>query len=138
MNYLPWAVLALVAYSLVPPLVRLSTQDLDSTVVALVTNGILVVAALGIVIARGENFQGLTSWPSGPYMLAAGIALAVGILAYYRALELGPVSVVTPIFGMFLVTSSVVGVLFLEESLTARKVAGIGLAVVAVYLTTAE
>jgi transporter family protein len=138
MNYLPWAALALVAYSLVPPLVRLSTQDLDSTVVALVTNGILVVAALGIVIVRGESLQGLTSSPSGPYMLAAGVALAVGILAYYRALELGPVSVVTPIFGMFLVTSSVVGVLFLEESLTARKVAGIGLAVLAVYLTTAE
>jgi len=138
MRYLPWAVLALVAYSLVPPLVRVATRDLNSTVVALVTNAILVVVALGIVVAQGEDVRAAVTSPVAPYMLAAGVALSVGILAYYQALKLGPVSVVTPIFGMFLVTSSAVGVLFLEESLTARKLAGIGFAVVAVYLTTAE
>ncbi len=138
MRYLPWAVLALIAYSLVPPLVRVATRDLNSTLVALVTNAILVVVALGIVLAQGEDMRAAVTSSAGPYILAAGIALSVGIIAYYRALKLGPVSVVTPVFGMFLVTSSAVGVLFLEESLTARKLAGIGFAVVAVYLTTAE
>jgi transporter family protein len=39
---------------------------------------------------------------------------------------------------MFLVLSSVIGIAFLNESLTARKVAGIGLAIVAVYLVSVE
>jgi transporter family protein len=58
----------------------------------------------------------------------------VGILSYYRALASGPVSVVTPIFGMFLVGTSILGVVFLDETLSTQKITGIGLAVVAVYL----
>jgi transporter family protein len=59
----------------------------------------------------------------------------VGIVAYYRALALGPVSIVVPIFAMFIVTSSAVGILALDETLTARRGAGILLAIAAVYLT---
>ena len=58
----------------------------------------------------------------------------MGIITYYRALSLGAVSVVVPIFGLFIVVSSVVGFVFLDEPLTLRKVAGIVLAGVAVYL----
>jgi transporter family protein len=39
---------------------------------------------------------------------------------------------------MFLVTSSLVGIAFLDEALTLRKGAGIVLAVVAVLLVTTE
>ena len=56
-------------------------------------------------------------------MYAAGIllAIAIAIVTYYRALELGPVSVVTPIFGTFLVLSSIIGIAFLDEPFTLRK-----------------
>lgn len=47
-------------------------------------------------------------------------------------------SVVVPIFGLFLVASSVIGIVFLNESLTVRKGLGIVLALVAVFLTTFE
>jgi len=141
MNYLPYALLALAAYTFVPPLVRVTTRDLPSDVVALVTNGILVVAAGGVVIASdggGEAIRDALAGPPAPYVYAAGACLAVGIIAYYRALRLGPVSVVTPVFGLFLVTSSAVGVLFLDETFTLRKGLGVAFAVLAVYLTTAE
>jgi transporter family protein len=71
-------------------------------------------------------------------MYAAGICLSIGIIAYYRALSAGPVSVVVPVFGLFLVTSSVIGIVFLDEALTLRKVTGVVLALVAVFLTTFE
>jgi transporter family protein len=71
-------------------------------------------------------------------MYAAGAFLAVGIIAYYRALALGPVSIVVPVFGLFLVTSSVLGIVALDEPLTARKALGVLLAGVAVYLVTVE
>jgi len=140
MRYLPWALLALVSYTLVAPLLSIVTRDVPSDVAALVTNGILVVAALGVVLYRGRPvIQYLDpGHPQAVPMYAAGVLLAVGILAYYRALAVGPVSVVVPIFGMFLVTSSVVGIVALDEALTARKVAGIGFAALAVYLTSVE
>jgi transporter family protein len=46
------------------------------------------------------------------------------------------VSVVTPIFAMFLVFSSVIGFVFLGESFTARKAVGIAFAVASVYLVS--
>lgn len=141
MNYLPWALLALAAYTLVAPLLSVATTGdpkMPSVVAALFTNTILVASTIGIAVYTGENIAAYATHPKAPVVYAAGIALTVGILAYYRALSLGPISIVAPVFGMFLVTSSVVGIFFLEESLTARKVAGICLAIVAVYLVSVE
>ena len=138
MQYLWYALVALVAYTLVAPLVKLAMRDLPADVVVVVTNGILVLGALGIILVTDRPFLSALTHEDAPYMYAAGICLAVGIIAYYRALSAGPVSVVVPIFGLFLVGSSVVGIAFLEEALTARKAVGIVLAVIAVFLKTFE
>jgi transporter family protein len=141
MNYLSWALLALVAYTAVAPLVNVATTGdprLPSYVAALYTNAILVTATVGVVAYTGRNPTAYLTHPKAPLVYVAGIALAVGILAYYRALSLGPVSVVAPVFGMFLVTSSVVGIVVLDETFTARKALGIVLAIVAVYLVSVE
>ena len=108
MRYLPWAFLALVA--------------------------------LGLVVYNGQPVLKYIDpgHPKVGYVYLLGVALAVGIIAYYRALALGPVSVVVPVFGLFIVTSSVAGIVALDEALTARKVAGIGFAMLAVYLTSVE
>jgi transporter family protein len=138
MHYLSYTLLALGAYTFVAPLTKLATRDLPSDAVALITNGILVLGALAAVLHAGTDLGRVLTHPDAKYLYASGIALVIGILAYYRALALGPVSVVVPVFGMFIVTSSAVGMAFLDEAVTARKVAGIGLAVVAVYLTSVE
>jgi transporter family protein len=138
MRYLLWAILALVGYTLVPALVKLATRDIPSDVVLLISNGILVVAAGSIVLLSDISVTQYLTHPQAIYAYGAGIALTVGIIAYYRALAAGPVSVVVPIFGMFIATSSIIGIAFLDEPLTARKVAGIGMAVLAVYLTSVE
>ncbi len=138
MNYLPWAILALLAYTFVAPLMSLATAEVPSNVAVLISNSVLVIATVAVVaVSREPVFEYLTH-PDIPYALAAGICLSVGILAYYRALAMGPVSTVVPIFGMFIVTSSIIGIAALDEPLTARKAAGIVLAVVAVYLTAVE
>jgi transporter family protein len=138
MQYLWYALLALVAYSLVAPLTKLATRELPADTVALVTNGMLALAALGLVVATEKPLASALTHDHAPYMYAAGVCLAVGIVAYYRALAAGPVSVVVPVFGLFLVASSLVGVVFLDEAGTLRKGAGVLLAVVAVFLTTVE
>jgi transporter family protein len=137
-NYIVYAVIALIAYSIVPPLVELATREIPSNTAALISNSVLVLAAVGVVAYTGEWDSSYLVDRSAVYIYAAGIALAVGILAYYRALALGPVSVVVPIFGMFIVGSAAVGVVLLDESVTARKLIGVVLAVVAVYLVSVE
>lgn len=137
-SYLAWAFLALVSYTMVSPLVSYVSADVPADVVAFVTNGMLAVGAFGVVLYSSQPIVPYLDHPKSPYMYLAGILLTVGIIAYYRALALGPVSIVVPIFGMFLVGSSVVGILFLSESLTVRKALGIGFAALAVYLTSVE
>lgn len=137
MTYLRSALVALIAYTLVAPLMRVATRDgaIPSAVAAAVSNSVLVVAAVAVVWWVGEPVTPYLTHSRAPYVYAAGVCLAVGILAYYHALARGPVSVVTPIFGLFVVTSSLVGVLFLDEAFTLRKAAGVGFAALSIYLT---
>jgi transporter family protein len=134
MSYLWWAVLSLLAYALVAPLVSVATSDIPSEVVVLTTNSILVVTSVGLLAVSDVSLSGYLTHDSAQYMYAAGVLLAIAIVAYYRALELGPVSVVAPIFGTFLVLSSLIGIAFLNEPVTLRKGLGIVLAGVAIWL----
>ncbi|MFT4944658.1 MAG: transporter family protein [Halovenus sp.] len=136
MSYLWWALLSLVAYALVAPLVSVATNDIPSEVVVVTTNGILVVTAIALLAVSDVSVSGHLTDEPAQYMYAAGILLAIAIVAYYRALELGPVSVVAPIFGTFLVLSSIIGIAFLDEPFTLRKGAGIVLAGVAIWLVS--
>jgi transporter family protein len=135
MHYLLWAVIALAAYSMVPPLSKLASERIPIMVVALVANALITVVNLGVVLYLEDgSIPSLTS-THAVYALAAGVFLTVGVLSYFYALSIGPVSVVTPIFGLFLVGSAVVGMVALDEPVTARKLAGLGFAGLAVYLT---
>ncbi|MDY6775990.1 MAG: EamA family transporter [Halobacteria archaeon] len=136
MNYVAWAVVALGSYTVVPILMKTATEEIPSDVAALISNSILVVITVGVVVFEGKSVRPYLTQPRSVYVYAAGVFLAVGILSYYRALSMGEISVVVPIFGMFIVTSSVVGMVFLNEPVTVRKTLGICLAVVAVYLTS--
>jgi transporter family protein len=136
MHYLLWAVIALAAYSMVPPLSKLASERIPIMVVALVANALITIVNLGVVLYLEDG--SIPSLPSthAVYALAAGAFLTVGVLSYFYALSIGPVSVVTPIFGLFLVGSAVVGMVALDEPVTVRKLAGLGFAGLAVYLTS--
>jgi transporter family protein len=136
MNYLWWALFSVLAYALVAPLVSIATSDIPSEVVVVTTNGILFVTAAGLLVFSDVSVSGYLVHESAQYMYAAGVLLAVAIVAYYRALELGPVSVVAPIFGTFFVLSAIIGIVFLEEPFTLRKGVGVVLAGVAIWLVS--
>ncbi|MFB6120194.1 MAG: EamA family transporter [Halobacteriaceae archaeon] len=138
MGYLRWAVLALLAYSAVAPLVSYASRGMPSTVVALVANGVLLLATAAVVVTSDTAVLTHATDARMPYALLAGACLSVGILSYYRALATGPVSIVVPVFGLFIVTSSLLGVAFLDEPLTLRKVVGVVFAVLAVVLVAGD
>jgi len=115
-TYLPYALLAMGAYALVSPLMRVATTGpnaVPSDVAVVISNSLLICMAVGVLAYTGQGFVGHLTSPKIVHVLAAGVFLGIGILALYRSLALGPVSVVTPIFAMFLVFSSVIGFVFL-------------------------
>lgn len=82
-------------------------------------------------------------WKSGPVVvssrgiglaLISGVLLAVGTIAYYIALNEGSAAVATSISGMYLLGTTLLAVVFLDESFSLTKLAGVGLAIVAVFL----
>ena len=138
-TYLPYALLAMGAYALVSPLMRVATTGpnaVPSDVAVIVSNTLLVAIAVGVVWYTGQGFTTHLRSPKLIHVLAAGVFLTIGILALYRSISLGPVSVVTPIFALFLVFSSLIGVVLLGESFSPRKALGIGFAIAAVYLVS--
>lgn len=136
LNYISWALLACLAYSFVPPLVRVATRDIPSDVAAFMSNFVLVAVIFVVVSRSGESILQYATSSGAAYLYAAGLFLGVGILAYYRALQLGPVTHVVPIFAMFIVGGAFLGVVFLGETLSLRNVAGVLFGVLAIFLIT--
>jgi len=122
-------------------LVRLAAATPDgmpAAVVSFYTNLLLVMGSLAVVVASGDSLTGYLTHSKMVYVVAGGLALTIGILSYYEALSLGPVSIVTPIFGLFLVVSSIIGFLLLAEPVTTQKLLAIGFAALAIVLVTLE
>src|SRR5450755_4743542 len=93
--------------------------------------------AVSVSIMRGD-MRGLQArdfgTPNAFWAYATGMSLTVAVVSLFRALSLGPASVVVPIYGMFIVGGAVLGMLFLNETPNLRKLLGIGLAAVSVFL----
>ncbi len=137
MNYILLSVIALVTYALVAPLVKIATKDIPPEVAVVITNSILVLMSVGWAKYQGKEFLpylGLAK-PMG-LLIVAGILLGVGIIAYYLAISAGPISVVVPIYGLFIVLSAVIGVFFLGETLTLTRLLGLACGLLSIYLVT--
>lgn len=133
-RYLRWALVAFVAYSLVAPLLKLAMADLPSTTAVFLSNLVMFLAVGGLIVYTGRPTATYLTHPKIGYVIGMGVLLTISLLAYYRALALGPVSVVVPIYGLYIALSSIVGILFLDESMTTRKLAGISFGVLAIVL----
>lgn len=133
-RYLLFSLIAFAAYSVVAPLLKIAMETIPSTAAVFLSNSVMLIMIGGMLLYWGISPLAFLTHEKMPWIIVWGILLAVSLLAYYRALELGPVSVVVPIYGLFIALSSVIGIAFLDEALTKRKVASIGFAVLAIVL----
>ena len=139
-SYVFWAILGMVAYSITTVVVKIAAREgLPSSVVVAIATTIVALACWSIVVVRAQSGMLLQSLStsSGAWSLAAGATLSVAVTSLFRALELGPASVVVPIYGMFVVGGFILGVVFLGEVLTFPKAVGVLIAVVSIYLISA-
>lgn len=139
MDYIAWALLGMAGYSATTVFVKLATRNQVLPAFNVLAISVLIVATSVwmITLSAGMwNRQVLTSFRStdGLWTLAAGAALTIAVSSLFRALSLGPASVVVPIYGMFIVGGSILGVLVLGEAVTLTKAIGLALAVSGVLL----
>jgi bacterial/archaeal transporter family protein len=101
-----------------------------------VSTTIVSIFAIDIVVARGELKPLIFDLERGTlaWAIAGGIALTVAVSSLFHALSLGPAIVVVPIYGMFIIGGSLLGVLFLGEPMTWNKIVGLAAAVLGVVL----
>lgn len=139
MHYVAWALLGMAGYSLTTLFVKLAMRggELNVFVVLALSTGIVGVTVWTLALTSG-GFTGKTAAdfarPSALYTYAAGVALAVAVTSLFKWLAGGPASVVVPIYGMFILGGALLGILVLGEPLTAKKTAGLLLAVAGIYL----
>ena len=68
------------------------------------------------------------------YVVLISIPLAVAILTLYMAIDLGPISVVMPIYGLNAMLTALLGIVILRESITKGRLIGAFAAVGAIVL----
>jgi transporter family protein len=105
-----------------------------------VSTTIVSIVALAIAIVRGELKPLIFDLEKGTlaWAIAGGIALTVAVSSLFHALSLGPANVVVPIYGMFIIGGSLLGVLFLGEPMTWNKIVkqvapGIGVVLISIW-----
>ena len=137
-SYIFWALLGMVGYSLTTLFVKLAERStaVSNYMVLAVSTTIVSIFAIGIVVARGELKSLIFDLERGTlaWAIASGIALTVAVSSLFHALSLGPANVVVPIYGMFIIGGSLLGVLFLGEAMTWNKIVGLAAAVLGVVL----
>lgn len=137
MSYVGLAIIAMVGYGVTAVLLKVVLRHIPAEVALVITNTVLVVAAIAFMLYRGQNLADSLSlgWPT-VLLFVTGLTLSLSIISYYLALGRGPASVVLPIFAMNFAVATVLGVLFLGEDIKATKVIGVVLAGLSIVLLT--
>jgi drug/metabolite transporter (DMT)-like permease len=101
------------------------------------TGQVVTLAVLGIVAARMSEPVHLGSADLAALVLS-GILGAASYAGFYRALQLGPVSLVSPIFSAYAVITVLLAVVLGQEAIAAAAVAGIVITIGGVVLASAS
>ena len=104
---------------------KLGVAGMNSNLATLIRT-VVVMAMIGLIVA----FRGEWQWPQGlagralVFLALSGIATGLSWLCYYRALQLGPASLVAPVDKLSVLFAMVLGILVLGEAFTWRMALG--------------
>ena len=137
MSWLPYALVSAAAAAATAMLAKVGVQDVPSNLATAVRTIVVLCFAWIIAIAGGDHHAiGKVSSRSLVFLVLSGVATGVSWLAYFRALQLGPVSRVAPIDKLSLALTIVLAAVFLRETITWKVAIGAALMVAGALLTT--
>ncbi|MEN5093120.1 EamA family transporter [Pseudomonas protegens] len=130
-----WALLSAVFAALTAIFAKVGIENLNSDFATLLRTVVVLISLALILYATGQ-YQSLGSISPKSYLflLLSGLATGASWLCYFRALKLGPASLVAPVDKLSVVFVALIGVALLGEKLDLRQWGGIGLITAGVVL----
>ena len=126
-----FAVLSAVFASLTSVLGKIGIENIDSNLgTALRTCVVLVMAWIVVAVKPGGRAKYATTGRELGFIALSGLATGASWLCYYRALQLGDVSIVAPIDKLSILVSIAFSAVVFHERLTKRAAVGLALIVV--------
>lgn len=109
---------------------KLGVAQMNSNMATLIRTVVILLVTALIITARAEWQKPASgSWVGWACLLASGVTTGLSWLCYFRALQLGPVSVVAPIDKLSVAMVIVSGWLLLGEPFTLKAAIGAALVV---------
>ncbi|PSB11078.1 hypothetical protein C7B62_07020 [Pleurocapsa sp. CCALA 161] len=123
-----FAVLSAFFAALTTIFAKVGVEGVNSNLATAVRTVVILATAWGLVYAEG-TFQELFELNRKTllFLVLSGMATGLSWLCYFRALQIGPASLVAPIDKSSLVLISLFAVMFLGEPLTIKMFVGTGL-----------
>jgi transporter family protein len=111
-----WAVLSAVFAALTAIFAKVGVEGINSDPATLIRTVIVLISLSLILFATGQFSQpGPISTKSWVFLLLSGLGTGASWLCYFRALKLGPATLVAPIDKLSVVLVALFGVAFLGE-----------------------
>jgi bacterial/archaeal transporter family protein len=111
-----WALLSAVFAALTAIFAKVGVEDINSDIATLIRTVIVLISLALILFATGKLTQtGPISAKTLLFLLLSGLGTGASWLCYFRALKLGPATLVAPIDKLSVVLVALFGVVFLGE-----------------------
>ena len=111
-----WALLSACFAALTAIFAKIGVEGINSDLATLIRTAIVLAALALILFATGQfSNPGPISAKSWVFLLLSGLGTGASWLCYFRALKLGPATLVAPIDKLSVVLVALFGVVFLGE-----------------------
>jgi transporter family protein len=115
-SWLVWALLSAGFAALTAIFAKIGVEDINSDLATLIRTVVVLISLSLILFATGQFSQsGPISTRSWIFLLLSGLGTGASWICYFRALKLGPATLVAPIDKLSVVLVALFGVVFLGE-----------------------
>lgn len=136
MSWLAYALISAAAAAATAILAKVGVEGVPSSLAMAIRTIVVTLMAWAIVLGLNEQrlLPTLTS-RTLTFLALSGLATGLSWWAYFRALQMAPVSWVAPIDKLSLPLTIALGALVLQESVSWRAMVGVGMIVAGAVLT---
>ncbi|SIO12480.1 transporter family protein [Bradyrhizobium erythrophlei] len=115
-SWLVWALLSAAFAALTAIFAKIGVEDINSDLATLIRTVVVLFSLALILFATGQfNRFGPISTRSWIFLVLSGLGTGASWICYFRALKLGPATLVAPIDKLSVVLVALFGVVFLGE-----------------------
>ena len=127
-SWLVWALLSAGFAALTAIFAKIGVEDINSDLATLIRTVVVLISLSLILFATGQFSQsGPISTRSWVFLVLSGLGTGASWICYFRALKLGPATLVAPIDKLSVVLVALFGVVFLGERPSLNGWVGIAL-----------